>query len=397
MVRFAHLADCHLGAWRNDSLRNLTLESFSCAIDICIEQKVSFIIIAGDLFHTAIPRIDVLKTAARCLQCVSRAGIPVYVVPGSHDYSPTGRTILDVFEEAGLLISVCRADLSAEKIVLDPVVHPSGISLVGLPGKAAQLDSVLYERLDIQAVSSLCSPKIFVFHAALDELTPKNLRGSSSSSVSLLPQGFDYYAGGHVHLKNDISLPSYGRIAYPGPTFPASFSELESLHHGSFLIADSTDWSLSRIPLPLKKVVSFSLCVDGLSAQAAFASLSEQIAASQLTDCIVLIRVYGTLSSGSGADISFQELFSACMAKGAFVCLKNTFSLSSQQFTAKPFSREDADVSVIENTVFSSFASDDSEKRLFVALRSALSQPIADGETKSDYEQRIISSVQSLL
>ena len=50
--RFAHIADCHIGAWRDKTLRELNIQAFEKALDTCIEQKVDFIILPGDLFDT---------------------------------------------------------------------------------------------------------------------------------------------------------------------------------------------------------------------------------------------------------------------------------------------------------------------------------------------------------
>jgi len=101
-MKFAHLADAHLGAWRDPKIRDLNTKSFIIAMDRCMSESVDFILIAGDLFNTSFPPIDCLKIAAQKLKQVKDAGIPVYVIPGSHDYSPSGKTILDVLDEAGL-------------------------------------------------------------------------------------------------------------------------------------------------------------------------------------------------------------------------------------------------------------------------------------------------------
>ena len=60
-MRFAHIADCHLGGWRQPELQQLNLESFRYAIRKCIEEKVDFIIFAGDLFDSAYPPIEILR------------------------------------------------------------------------------------------------------------------------------------------------------------------------------------------------------------------------------------------------------------------------------------------------------------------------------------------------
>ena len=38
-MRFAHLADCHIGAWRDPALSELSIQSFEQAIDKCIDLK----------------------------------------------------------------------------------------------------------------------------------------------------------------------------------------------------------------------------------------------------------------------------------------------------------------------------------------------------------------------
>ena len=42
-MKFAHLADCHLGSWRQPELRDLNLESFKKAIDISLKENVEFV------------------------------------------------------------------------------------------------------------------------------------------------------------------------------------------------------------------------------------------------------------------------------------------------------------------------------------------------------------------
>ncbi|MBI4151230.1 DNA repair exonuclease, partial [Candidatus Woesearchaeota archaeon] len=110
-MKFAHIADVHLGGWREPALREANAQSFSACIDKIIEERVDFLLIAGDLFNTSVPPIDALKLAVQKLNEVKRATIPVYLIPGSHDASPSGKTMLDVLEEAGLFINVVKGDV----------------------------------------------------------------------------------------------------------------------------------------------------------------------------------------------------------------------------------------------------------------------------------------------
>ena len=51
MASFAHLADLHIGAWRDLRLRELKIKSFENAIDSIMKRGVDFVVISGDLFH----------------------------------------------------------------------------------------------------------------------------------------------------------------------------------------------------------------------------------------------------------------------------------------------------------------------------------------------------------
>ncbi|MFT4313397.1 MAG: DNA repair exonuclease, partial [Candidatus Woesearchaeota archaeon] len=102
-VRFIHIADCHLGSWRDEKLRQVSQDSFEYVISQALSRKVDFVIIAGDLFNTALPSIDILKFAVTQLQKLKDAQIPVYAIAGSHDYSASGKTMLEVLKKAALL------------------------------------------------------------------------------------------------------------------------------------------------------------------------------------------------------------------------------------------------------------------------------------------------------
>ena len=61
MVKFAHISDVHLGGWKQQPLQELNSQSFKMAVNICINKKLNFVLIAGDLFDSAYPGIEILK------------------------------------------------------------------------------------------------------------------------------------------------------------------------------------------------------------------------------------------------------------------------------------------------------------------------------------------------
>ena len=192
MVKFSHLADCHLGAWRNQAIQELNLEAFRRAIEISIKEKVNFIIIAGDLFDSAYPPIDVLKETFHIFSKLKEARIPCYLVAGSHDYSVSGKTFLDVLEKAGFCINVFKPEYKDELIYLSPVIHDN-IALYGYPGRKSSL-----EVDDLKKIKLHNSPlfKILVLHTTLNCI--KGDIPIDAFDESKLPYA-DYYALGHVH------------------------------------------------------------------------------------------------------------------------------------------------------------------------------------------------------
>lgn len=67
-LKFAHLADCHLGAWRKENLNQIGYEAFERAIDIIIEEQADFVFISGDLFDVSNPKVDELDLTVRHLK-----------------------------------------------------------------------------------------------------------------------------------------------------------------------------------------------------------------------------------------------------------------------------------------------------------------------------------------
>ena len=105
-MKFAHLGDCHLGGWRHPELKDLNFKSFQTALERCIKEKVDFVLITGDLFDSAYPPIDTLKETFREFRRLKEADIPVFIIAGSHDYSVSGKTFLDVLEKSGFCKNV---------------------------------------------------------------------------------------------------------------------------------------------------------------------------------------------------------------------------------------------------------------------------------------------------
>src|SRR3989344_754774 len=133
-MKFAHLGDCHLGSWSQPELRDLNFKAFQYAINLCIKKKVEFVLISGDLFDSAYPPIETLKEAFYEFKRLKESGIPVFLIAGSHDYSASGKTFLDVLESAGLCKNVSLFEEHNGKIMLYPTQYKN-VAIYGYPGR----------------------------------------------------------------------------------------------------------------------------------------------------------------------------------------------------------------------------------------------------------------------
>ena len=146
-MKFGHITDCHLGGWRQPELQKLNTEYFTYAIDSCIEEQVEFILFAGDLFDSAFPPIETLKETFQEFKKLHDAKIKCYIIAGSHDFSVSGKTFLDVIEKAGFC-EICKYEESDELVLLNPIKHQN-FMIYGYPGKKSGLEIPSLKKLKI--------------------------------------------------------------------------------------------------------------------------------------------------------------------------------------------------------------------------------------------------------
>lgn len=390
-MKFAHLADVHIGGWREEELKKLTIESFRKAIEICINENVGFVLICGDLFNTSLPQIELIKETASILNKLRENDIDVYIIPGSHDFSPSGKTMLDVLEEAGLVKNVMKFKDDKLMFTLDK----TGVKLAGIYGRRAGLESLDYNNLEKKHLEEEKGFKIFLFHTTLDEFKPEEFEKVQGQSYLTLPKNFNYYAGGHVHYLFDKNVEGYGKIVYPGPLFPNNFKELEELKFGRFCIVDD-NLNLRRIEIKLKEVESFNINVNGLNPNEAETKIIRELSGKELKDKIVTLRVFGELSSGKISDINFKKIIDDL---DCYIVLKNISKLTTKEF--KDVEVKGESVEEIEEILVSNVMDDVKEvkdaDKLTLGLMKVLMEEKHEGEKVADYEKRVLINCYKIL
>jgi len=224
---FVHAADLHLGysQYGLEARRQDFDNAFKEVVDKTIELKPDFMIIAGDLFHQARPSNVTLENTIRSFKRLKDANIPVLTVDGSHDSAPntiTG-TILYPLDSAGLIHHLPRHSGACWR-------KPDSCYVYGIPNfhnkhKTEEALPKFMAENPPTPQTKVCN--IFVFHGALDLPSVKPPYIEAELSPDQLPDGFDYYAAGHVHARYVCKFKS-GTLAYSGCTETADYREAKN-------------------------------------------------------------------------------------------------------------------------------------------------------------------------
>lgn len=407
---FAHFADVHLGAYAKE-LRQLNLDAFLQALDRCIALKVDFALIAGDLFHINVPDLAVVERAAAKLLEVKLAGIPVYVWYGSHDYSPTEKSIIDVLASSGLFTKVARVGEggAAESAKLEWTTDSgTGAKIVAVAGKAQGLDRHVFKELDKAALEAEPGFKIFGFHAGIKEFLPGYLAHIDAVSLDDFPRGFGYYAGGHIHHHHMERRDGIGLFVNPGPTFGSDGRDLLNKEPRGFVVVrvenGRAEASFERV-----NVVTFAredIDVQGLSAQEARAAVEKAVEEANVSGKAVVLRVHGELASGQRADLDIDALYGSLPKQGAAaVHIVKAFSIrESEHASVEPGApQEEMERTTVADHV-ARFASTDPRfagaagVKLVLALKGLLSEepPVQRGG-KGEFEERLAARALELV
>ena len=404
MYSFAHLSDVHIGAFRQPILQNLVIDAFNKAMDLCLQKKVDFIIISGDLFDSNIPDMGLLNSAVRKMGEVKEKGIPFYVIYGNHDFSPTQTSIIDILQSANLFTKVTKSKTEEGKLKLEFTTDErTKAKLCGISGRRQGIDREYYEILDRESLEREKGFKVFVLHGAVSGYMPADLVEAEPMPVSNLPKGFEYYAGGHIHERLLNREHGYN-IAYPGTLFGTNFTDLERSAKGEkrgFFLASFSD-KLENIEFVPISVCGYDLReynADDKTSVRVQNELSELVRGIEPEGKIVLLKVAGEMSGGKTSDVDFQQFKKVLKENGALEVLPNSYRLSSKEYTSVEVAGEDIDE--IEERLFRENigtvkVSDlklkgESGIKLSRDVLNVLKQPKPENEEKKPYEERIAS------
>jgi len=213
--RFLHIADIHLGNKQyNQSFRaDDFARAFKDVIVRAIDEKVDFVLIAGDLFHKRAIDAITLENAYRWLDRLKQAGIPCVAIEGNHEMAYYGEegSWLGFLRMRGLIILLqarfedglaCFDELkNGRGGWVDPI---PGVRVYGLGYKGAGAP-VAVERcvlaLDALPPEARAGIEFTIFAAhtgVLGELAGDAVSPTLPQWLAMRPHA-DYVALGHIH------------------------------------------------------------------------------------------------------------------------------------------------------------------------------------------------------
>ncbi len=244
-MRFAHLADTHLGyrQYNLDEREEDFYRAFHEAIDKIIAAECDFVVHSGDLFDNPRPHVRAMVEAMAGLEKLRDAGIKVFGIAGNHD----------VLMRRGAMPPQ-RLYRSMEFLTpMKPWRVFDGVFICGLPYHSRVHSQALREKLrELAEEGADYEKKILMLHQGMDKYFPLEYE----LKFNELPGGFDYYALGHVH-KRIIDSYGGGKLAYPGSTEIWRIDELQDWEEKGkgFFIVDAEGFEIEKVNLGVRRFI----------------------------------------------------------------------------------------------------------------------------------------------
>jgi DNA repair exonuclease SbcCD nuclease subunit len=199
--RFVHTADIHLDSplrslvLRDPALAerigNATRTAFTRIIDLCLEEQVDALLIAGDLYDGEQTSMKTALFLARELARLDAAGIRTFVIRGNHD------AMSKITAELVLPDSVKVFGGRAEAMPLEGTGGPR-IVMHGISFRESRAPESLLPRYRPPVEGAV---NIGLMHTSLGG-TPGHDVYAPCSLADLEASGFRYWALGHIHKRS---------------------------------------------------------------------------------------------------------------------------------------------------------------------------------------------------
>ncbi len=199
--RFVHTADVHLDSpLRSLALRdpelasligNATRSAFVRTVDLCLDEQVDALLLAGDLYDGDQTSMKTARFLAEQLRRLSEAGIRAFIIRGNHDASSR------ITKELIFPDTVKVFGGRAEAVPIERNVGDFSVVIHGLSFTQPQAPDSLIGKYKLPVSDAV---NIGLMHTSLAG-APGHDVYAPCSLADLQRTGFQYWALGHVHKR----------------------------------------------------------------------------------------------------------------------------------------------------------------------------------------------------
>ena len=199
VFRFIHTADLHLDAplkaiaLRDPDLAHqvgvATRTAFSRIIDLCIEESVAFLLIAGDLWDGAYSSTKTPRFLKQELMRLQAAGIRCFVIRGNHDALARQTGELELPKNTHLY--------GGRPATIELEAGGQQVAIHGLSFRDSHAPESLLPRYPAKISGAF---NIGMMHTSLNG-SPGHDNYAPCSLADLEAHGYEYWALGHIHRR----------------------------------------------------------------------------------------------------------------------------------------------------------------------------------------------------
>ncbi|MYB76555.1 MAG: exonuclease SbcCD subunit D [Chloroflexi bacterium] len=253
-IKFLHAADIHLGyqQYGLEQRYDDFSEAFRWIIDTALEERVDFLLLAGDLFEKRTLDPRTLLIAVTEFERLREARIPVVAIEGNHERTyGDNLSWMEYLNQSGLLhlLDCARRDdgwqpqpwNQAERT--GGYVDLAGARIYGLRYQGAQTGTALSEIGS--AIAAAPQPaaefSIFLAHTSVEGYYDQGHPFARQQDLASLRQCVDYLALGHVHAPYPDSLGQEEWFFNPGCPETWSSEEWQYQSKGALFVEVDTE------------------------------------------------------------------------------------------------------------------------------------------------------------
>jgi DNA repair protein SbcD/Mre11 len=256
--RFVHAADIHLDSplrslalrdpGLSDLIGNATRRAFIRIIDLCLDEQVDALLLAGDLYDGHQTSMKTARFLAEQIRRLHEAGIRAFIIRGNHD------ALSRITKELTFPDSVTVFGGRAEVMEIDRPKGDIPVAIHGLSFAQPHAPEALIGKYKPAVEGAI---NIGILHTSLAGAPGHDLY-APCSLADLAATGFNYWALGHIHKRSVVE----GRCTIVMPGMPQGRDINEAGAKSVTLVTIADDRSI-RVEERITSVAQFErVCVD---------------------------------------------------------------------------------------------------------------------------------------